>query len=89
MLGKHLHYSLTGEAGRNSQLLKKLPEMKLTANKQSVVHKPGHYHKVSAVKTLVESNKLVKRISEIARLTIDVDNNMLICDACSTTQVLR
>ena len=58
--------------------------MKLTTNKQSVGHKPGEYDEVSAVKILVQSSKSVKRISEIAKLTIDVDNNMLICDACST-----
>ena len=58
--------------------------MKLTANKHSVAHKPGEYNEVSAVKILVQSSKSVKRISEIVRLTIDVDNNMLMCDACST-----
>ena len=57
--------------------------MKLSANKQSVAHKPKEYDKVLAAKILVESSKSVKRISEIARLTIDVDNNMLICNACS------
>ena len=63
-------------------ILKELAEMTLTASKQSVAHKPGEYNKVSAVKILVQSSKPVKRISEIAKLTIDVDNNMLICDAC-------
>ena len=63
--------------------------MKLTANKQSVAHKPGEYNEVSAVKILVLSSKSVKRISEIAKLTIDVDNNMLICDACSTDASVR
>ena len=65
-------------------ILMKLAEMKLTANKHSVAHKPGEYNEVSAVKILVQSTKSVKRISEIVRLTIDVDNNMLMCDACST-----
>ena len=65
-------------------ILKKLEEMKLTANKQFVAHKPGEYNEVSAVPILVQSSKLVKRISEITKLTIDVDNNMLICNACST-----
>ena len=64
-------------------ILKKLIEMTLTANKQSVAHKPGEYDEVSAVKILVQSSKSVKRISEISKLTIDVDNNMLICDAGS------
>ena len=63
--------------------------MTLTANKQSVAHKPGEYDKVSAVKILVQSSKSVKRISEIAKLTIDVDNNMLICDACSNDASVR
>ena len=63
--------------------------MKLTTNKQSVAHKPGEYDKVSAVKILVQSSKSVKRISEIAALTIDVDNNMLICNACSTYASVR
>ena len=45
--------------------------------------------KVSAVKILVESSRLVKRISEIAILTIVVDNNMLICDACSNDASVR
>ena len=34
-------------------ILKKLVEMTLTANKQSVAHKPGEYDEVSAVKILV------------------------------------
>ena len=63
--------------------------MTLTANKQSVAHKPGEYDEVSAVKTLVQSSKSVKRIGEIAKLTIDVDNNMLICDACSNDASVR
>ena len=63
--------------------------MKLTANKQSVAHKPGEYDEVSAVKILVQSRKSVKRISEIAKLTIDVDNNVLICDACSNDANVR
>ena len=70
-------------------ILKKLAEMTLTANKQSVAHKPGDHDKVSAVKILVQSSKSVKRISEIAKLTIDVDNNMLICDACSNDASVR
>ena len=41
-------------------ILKKLAEMTLTANKQSVAHKPGEYDEVSAVKILVQSNKSVK-----------------------------
>ena len=70
-------------------ILKKLAEMTLTANKQSVAHKPREYNEVSAVKTLVRSSKSVKRISEIAKLTIDVDNNMLMCDACSNDASVR
>ena len=62
--------------------------MILTTNKQSVAHKPGEYDEVSAVKILVQSSKSVKRISEIAKLTIDVDNNKL-CDACSTDASVR
>ena len=57
-------------------ILKKLAEMTLAANKQSVAHKPREYDEVSAAKILVQSSKSVKRISEIAKLTIDVDNNM-------------
>ena len=41
-------------------ILKKLAEMTLTANKQSVAHKPGEYDEVSAVKILVQSSKSVK-----------------------------
>ena len=63
--------------------------MKLTANKQSVAHKPGEYDEVSAVKILVQNSKSEKRISELAKLTINVDNNMLICDACSTDASVR
>ena len=63
--------------------------MKLTTNKRSVAHKPGEYDEVSAVKILVQSSKSEKRISEIAKLTIDLDNNMLICDACSTYASVR
>ena len=63
--------------------------MTLTANKQSVAHKPGEYDEVSAVKILIQSSKSEKRISEIAKLTIDVDNNMLICDACSNDASVR
>ena len=70
-------------------ILKKLAEMTLTANKQSVAHKPGEYDGVSAVKILVRSSKSVKRINEIAKLTIDVDNSMLICDACSNDASVR
>ena len=63
--------------------------MKLTANKQSVAHKPGEYDEVSVVKILIQSSKSLKRISEIAKLTIDVDDNMLIWDACSTDASVR
>ena len=38
---------------------------------------------------MVQSSKSLKRISEIAKLTIDVDNNMLIRDACSTDASVR
>ena len=48
-------------------ILKKLAEMKLTANKQSVAYQPGEYDEVSAVKILVQSSKSVKQISEIAK----------------------
>ena len=34
-------------------ILKKLAEMTLTANKQSVAHKPGEYNEVSVEKILV------------------------------------
>ena len=50
--------------------------MTLTANKQSVAHKPGEYNEVSVVKILIQSSKSVKRICEIA---IDVDNSMAVC----------
>ena len=63
--------------------------MKLTVNKQSVAHKPGEYDEVSALKILVQSSKSVKRINEIAKLTIDVDNKMLICDADFTDASIR
>ena len=63
--------------------------MKFTANKQSVAHKPGEYDEVSVVKILIQSSKSLKRISEIAKLTIDVDNNMLIRNACSTDASVR
>ena len=65
--------------------------MKLTANKQSVAHKPGEYDEVSVVKILpvIQSSKSSKQISEIAKLTIDVDNNMLIHDACSIDTSVR
>ena len=63
--------------------------MKLTANKHSVAHKPGEYDEVSVVKKLIQSSKLLKRISKIAKLTTDVDNNMLIRNACSTDTSVR
>ena len=70
-------------------ILKKLADIKLTANKKSVVHKPGEYDEVSAVKILVQSSKSAKRFGEIAKLTIDVHNNMLICGAFSTDVSVR
>ena len=41
-------------------VLKKLVEMTLAANKQSVAHKPGEHDEVSTVKILVQSSKSEK-----------------------------